>query len=144
MGLLDRFRKKKEKTIVNRRSSETNKASFSVEDLEWLAVLAPSEELKERFRNAKNMLKQKILEHWKVDIDSKEFKDLIKLRTLVSSDPKMSEKISLARKIYNQVYGTVVTLDFNNDELKALIDSTKGMCGPYADGLRRKLSTGLQ
>ena len=118
MGIFDKFRKKKEEKaqISNQSSGVKREVSFDISDLGLLSGLAPSEELSERFSNARKMLKQKILENWKVDVDSQDYEELIKLRSLVSSDPETSERIFQAKETYKHVLGTVAVLDFDKEE----------------------------
>lgn len=141
MGLFGRFGKKKGKTMEHDKPSNGSKeVSFDIEDLRFLGALAKSEELKERFKRAEKMLNQKILDNLGVDVDSKEFKELIKLRTLISSDPETAEKIHQAREAYNKVYGTRVVMEFTREELGILRESIKFSHGTWMDDLRRRLS----
>jgi hypothetical protein len=146
MGIFDKFRKMKEEKkdekaqISNQSSGVKREVSFDISDLGLLSGLAPSEELKERFSNAGKMLKQKILENWKVDVDSQDYEKLIKLRTLVSPDPETSERIFQAKETYKHVLGTVAVLDFDKEELKGLVDCIRGMGGSGVEELKSKLS----
>ena len=141
MGIFDRFRKKKEETKEHEKPSNGSKeVPFDIEDLRFLGALAKSEELKERFKKAEKIHKQKILDTLGIDVDSKEFKELIKLRTLRSSDPETAEKIQQAIETYNKVYGTRVVMKFARQELEILRESIKLSHGPWMDDLRRRLS----
>ena len=141
MGILGRFRKKKEKPEEHGKSFKGKKeVSFDIEDLDFLGAFAESEELKLRFKNAKDMHKQKILDMFGMDVDNEEFEKLLKLRTLRSSDPKMAEDIRRSREVYNKVYGTKVVMELTREELESLRKSIGRLGGSYADDLRRKLA----
>lgn len=105
-----------------------------------LGAFAKSEELKELFEKTKNTHKQKILDMYGIDIDSEEFKKLIKLRTLRSSDPKMMEDIRRSKEVYSKVYGTKVVMEFTREELESLRKSIGSLGGSWMDDLRRRLS----
>ena len=141
MGIFGRFRKKKEKPKEHNKPFKGKKeVSFDIEDLDFLGAFAKSEELKERFEKAKNMQKQKILDIFGIDVDSEEFKKLIKFRTLSSSDPKMVENIRRSREVYSKVYGTKVVVEFTREELESLRKSIEGLHGSWTDDLRRRLA----
>ena len=141
MGIFGRFRKKKEKPIEhNKPFKGKKKVSFDIEDLGMLGAFAKSEELKELLEKAKNTHKQKILDMFGIDVDSEEFKKLIKLRTLSSSDPQMRADIRRSREVYSKVYGTKVVLEFTRGELESLRNSIKGLGGSWMEDLRRRLA----
>lgn|GEM_PF-3425023 len=141
VGIFGRFRKKKEKTKKQDKPSNGSKeVSLDIEDLRFLGALVKPEELKERLKKAEKTHRQKILDVLGIDVDSKEFKDLLKLRTLRSSDPEMAEKIHQAKEAYNKVYGTRVVLKFTREELEILRESIKLSRGSWMDDLRRRLS----
>jgi len=141
LGIFDRLRKKKEKTKEHRKSFQGKKeVAFDIEDLKFLGALVKPEELKERFEEAVEMQKQKIMNVTGIDVDSQEFKDLIKLRTLRSSDPEMAEKIRQSKEAYNKVYGTKVVMEFTSEELAIIRESIKGSRGPWMGDLRRRLA----
>ena len=114
--------------------------SFDIEDLKFISALVKPEELKERFEKAVEMHKQKIMDITGIDVDSQEFKNLIKLRTLRSSDPEMAEKIRQSKEAYSKVYGTKVVMEFTSEELAIIRESIKGSQGPWMDDLRRRLA----
>jgi hypothetical protein len=142
MGIFGKFGKKNEEKaqVSNQSSGVKREVSFDISDLGLLGGLAPSEELKERFNDARKMLKQKILENWRGDVDSQDYKEMIKLRTLVSPDIETSERIFQAKETYKHVLGTVAVLDFDKGELEGLVGCIKGMCGSGVEELQSKLS----
>ncbi len=121
-------------------SSLQKEVSFDIEDLKFLKAFIKPEELKERFEKAIETHKQKIMKITGIDVDSQEFKDLIKLRTLRSSDPEMAEKIRQSKEAYSKVYGTKVVMEFTSEELAIIRESIKGSQGPWMDDLRRRLA----
>jgi hypothetical protein len=135
------FGKRKEETKnVEEKTKGKIELSFNLEELGLLSIFAPPGELTERVENARKMLKQKMLETVGIELGSKEFKDMIRLRTLVSSDPETSRLIRNAKETYSRIYGMSVTMNFTEEQIKNIIDSSKHTCGPSADALRRKLS----
>jgi hypothetical protein len=141
LGIFGRFRKKKGKPKEhNKPFKGKKKVSFDIADLGMLGAFAKSEELKELFEKTKNTHKQKILDMYGIDIDSEEFKKLIKLRTLRSSDPKMMEDIRRSKEVYSKVYGTKVVMEFTREELESLRKSIGSLGGSWMDDLRRRLS----
>ena len=141
MGIFGRFRKKKEKPKEHRKPFKGKKeVSFDIEDLKFLRAFVTPEELKERFEKAVEMHKQKIMNITGIDVDSQEFKNLIKLRTLRSSDPEMPEKIRQSKEAYNKVYGTKVVMEFTSEELAIIRESIKHSHGSWMDDLRRRLA----
>ena len=141
MGIFGRFRTKKEKPKENDKPFKGKKrVSFDIEDLDMLGAFAKSEELKELLEKTKNTHKQKILDMYGIDVDSEEFKKLIKLRTLRSSDPKMAEDIRRSREVYSKVYGTKVVMEFTREELESLRKSIGSLGGSWMNDLRRRLA----
>jgi len=105
-----------------------------------LGAFAKSEQLKKLLEKTKNTHKKKILDMFGIDVDSEEFKKLMKLRTLRSSDPKMAEDIRRSREAYSKVYGTKVVIEFTGEELRILRKSIEGLGGSWMDDLRRRLA----
>jgi len=146
MGLFGKhFGKNKEETKnVEAKAAGQAELSFDLAELELLSIFAPPGELKEKVENARKMLKQKVLETVGIEVGSQQFKDMIRLQTLVSSDPETSRLIRNAKETYSRVYGMKVAMNFSEDQIKNIIDSGKHTCGPSADVLRRKLSAALK
>ena len=141
MGIFGRFRKKKEEPKEdNKLFTGKKEVSFDIEDLNMLGAFAKSEQLKELLEKTKNTHKKKILDMFGVDVDSEDFKKLMKLRTLLSSDPKMVEDIRRSREVYSKVYSTKVVMEFTGEELRILRKSIEGLGGSWMDDLRRRLA----
>lgn len=139
-------KKKEETKAVEEKAERKIEVSFNLGELEdigiFLSSFASPGELR-RVGNARKMLEQKILEIVGIEVGSKEFKEMARLRRLVSSDPETSRLIRNATETYSRVYGMRVTMDFSTAELKSMIDASKGEVhggGVDVDGLRRKLS----
>ena len=109
---------------------EKMKVSLTISNLNMISAFAPTTELKERLKNAHQMLKQKAQEHFGVDYDGSEFEEMIKMRTWVSRDPEMAERIRQANHITSQVLGMTVTMEFTKEEIEALITSIDGKYFP--------------
>jgi len=121
--------------------SKTAKANLNIFDLEFLSAFASSPELKERMKKAELMLKQKAKENWDVEVGSDNWKEIIKMRTWVSRDPKIAEQIRQANDISRLVSGMVVEMDLTKDELEGLMNRIEGMGG--VDDMQRKLKDAL-
>lgn len=98
--------------------------------LYWLSAYASTAEMKERMKKAQIMLKQKAHENWGVDVDGAEWKEMIKMRTWVSRDPKMAEQIRRANNVTRQVMGMTVEMELNKEEIEGLIISIDGKYFP--------------
>lgn len=116
---------------------KTAKAKLNMFDLEFLSAFASSTELKERMKKAELMLKQKAKENWDVEVGSDNWKEMIKMRTWVSRDPKIAEQIRQANDISRLVSGMVVEMDLTKDELEGLMNRIEDMGG--VDDMQRKL-----
>ncbi len=152
MGIFDRlFGKKEERARVNKKANkektqkveEKNKSKIEVSldlgELEFLRLFSLHEQLKERIRQAQKMLEQKVLKNVGIEVGSEEFKNMIRLQTLVSPDAGTARLIQDAKDTYNRVYGIKVVMGFKKDEIKSIADY-EGVHGPSADALRRKFS----
>ena len=143
MGIFDKLRKKDKTQKVEEKNKAKIEVSLDIGELETLDVFWLPEELKERFGKVKKMLEQKVLENVGIEVGSKEFGDMIRLQTLVSSDPETATLIQNAKETYNRVYGIKVVLGFNKNEIKSIADC-KASCGTSVDALRRKFSVALE
>ena len=121
--------------------SKTAKANLNIFNLEFLSAFASSTELKDKMEKAELMLKQKAKENWGVEIGSDNWKEMIKMRTWVSRDPKMAEQIRQANDISRLVSGMVVEMDLTKDEIEGLLNRIEGMGG--VDDMQRKLKDAL-
>ncbi len=125
---------------VEEKNKSKIEVSLDLGELETLSLFfSLHEQLQKQFRQASKMLEQKVLEYVGIEVGSKEFKDMIRLQTLVSSDPETAKLIQNAKETYNRVYGIKVAMDFNKDEIKSIADYG-GLFGPSVDALRRKFS----
>ncbi len=121
--------------------SKTAKANLNIFNLEFLSAFASSTELKDRMKKAELMLKQKAKENWGVEVGSDNWKEMIKMRTWVSRDPKMAEQIRQGNDISRLVSGMVVVIDLTKDEIEGLMNRIEGMGG--VDDMQRKLKDAL-
>jgi TFIIF-interacting CTD phosphatase-like protein len=141
MGL---FRRRKEKGSGSGPSEgEKKELSLNLSDLDFLSILNLTEESKKRVNDAREMLKKKALEICGTAPGSDEFKDIVRMQTLVSSDPKTAELISQAKRTYRCVYGLKVSMGFSKKEIGEMIESSKSVYGSWADGMRSKLSNAI-
>ncbi len=136
------FRRRKEKASdVNSHEDDRVELSLNLSDLDFIGMTGLPSEVKDRIKNAKDMLKSKALQICGVAPGSDEFKDIVRLQTLVSSDPETAEIIHQAKQKYSCVYGLKVNMSFTRKEIKEMIESSKPICGPWADEMRGKLSS---
>ena len=108
--------------------AETVKVELGLGNLDMLSAFAPTDEMKARLSKSLTMLKEKARENWGIEIDSNEYKDMIRMRTWVSSDPVMAEKIGQANQITSQVINMQVVEEFTREEIETII---KGIEGKY-------------
>ena len=138
------FRRRKE-NVSGSGSSEGEKKelSLNLSDLGFLSVLKLSEESKKRVNDAMEMLNKKALEVCGTAPGTDEFKDIVRMQTLVSSDQKTAELISQAKRTYSCVYGLNVNMSFNRKEIEEMVESSKSIYGSWGDDTRRKLSKAI-
>ena len=134
------FRRRKEKES-DASSKETDKVelSLNLSDLDFISMVNLPQEINDRIKSAKDMLKSKALQICGVAPGSDEFKDIVRLQTLVSSDPETAELIRQAKQKYNCVYGLKVNMGFTKKQIQEMVESSKSICGPWADEMRQKL-----
>ena len=138
------FGRKKEKIPENvSKVGNKKELSLNLSDLSLIGLVNLSQDMKERIKGVKDMLKSKALEVCGVAPDSDEFKDIARMQTLVSSDPVTAELIRQAKQKYSCVYGLRVNMSFTRNEIEEIIESSKSVCGPWADEARRKLSSAI-
>ncbi len=138
MGL---FGRRKEKASASGLSEgEKKELSLNLSDLDFLSILKLSEESKKRVNDAREMLKKKALEICGTAPGTDEFKDIVRMQTLISSDPKTAELIRQAKMTYRCVYGLKVNMNFSKKEIEEFIESSKSVYGSWADDMRKKLS----
>ncbi len=135
------FKRKKEKVPGGTsQDGDKRELSLNLSDLDLISLASLPPEIRDRIKDAENMLKDKALKVCGVAPGSDEFKDIVRLKTLVSSDPKTAELISQAKQKYSCVYGLKVNMSFTRKEIEEIIESSKSACGPWADEVRNKLS----
>jgi len=141
MGL---FGKDSEKTDSGT-SGDSGKIELhlNLSDLEFISIVKLPEEIKKRISDARVMLKEKAMEVCGVAPGSDKFKEIVRMQTLVSTDPKTAELIYQAKQSYRCVYGLKVNMSFTKKEIEEIIESSKPVCGPWADDMRRKLSDAI-
>jgi uncharacterized linocin/CFP29 family protein len=138
------FGRKKEKTPGSTsEGSDKRELSLNLSDLNFIGIVNLPQEIKDRVKNAENMLKSNALKVCGVAPGSDEFKEIVKLQTLVSSDPETAELISQAKRKYSCVYGLKVNMSFTRREIEEIIESSKSVCGSWANEVRRKLSDAI-
>lgn len=138
------FGRKKEKTPGGTsQEGDKREISLNLSDLDFIGIVNLPQEIKDRIKDAENMLKGKALKVCGVTPGSDEFKQVVRLQTLVSSDPETAELISQAKQKYSCVYGLKVNMNFTRKEIEEIIESSKSICGPWADEVRRKLSSAI-
>jgi hypothetical protein len=82
-----RSRSRKEPESISS-GDERKELSLNLSDLQFISILKLSEEVKKRVSDAREMLKKKALEICGTAPGTDEFKDIVRMQTLVSSDPK--------------------------------------------------------
>lgn len=138
------FGRKKEKILGNvSKVGDKKEQSLNLSDLSLRGLVNLPQEMEEKIKSAKDMLKSKALEICGVAPDSDEFKDIARMQTLVSSDPATAELIRQAKQKYSCVYGLKVNMSFTRKEIEVIVESSKSICGPWADEVRRKLSSAI-
>jgi hypothetical protein len=139
------FGRRREKRVPGARPERDDriKLFFNLSDLEFLGLVKLSSEMSDRIKSIRNMLNDKALQICGVAPGSDEFKDIARLQTLVSSDPATAELIRQAKQKYSCVYGLKVNMSFTRKEIEAVVELSKSICGPWADEVRRKLSSAI-
>jgi len=138
------FGRKKEKASgVTSQGGDSRELSLNLSDLDFISIVNLPQEMKDRIKSAEDMLKSKALQICGVAPGSDEFKDVVRLQTLVSSDPGTAELIRQAKQKYSCVYRLKVNMSFTRKEIEEIIESSKSVCGPWADEVRRKLSSAI-
>jgi len=138
-----RSRSRKEPESISS-GDERKELSFNLSDLDLLSMVKMPEELKKRVRDARDMLDKKALEICGVSPENDKFKEIARMQTLVSSDPKTAYLISQAKQTYGCVYGLNVSMSFSKKEIEEFTESSKSIHGPWADGVRSKLSNAIK
>jgi hypothetical protein len=110
LGFFSRRSREEPKKVPS--PDEKKELSLNLSDLEFISILKISEEGKKRVSDAREMLKKKALEVCGTAPGTDEFKDIVRMQTLVSSDPKTAELISQAKRTYSCVYGLNVIMNF--------------------------------
>lgn len=110
--------------------SETVKVELNMSNLNMLSAFSPTEELKARMKKNYDMLKEKAKENWCVDVNSAEYKEMIKMRTWVSSDPAMADKIYQTNQITSQVINMKVVEELTKEEIESIIKRIDGAYYP--------------
>jgi hypothetical protein len=139
MGIFNKLIKKEKIESVDKNVKDKVEVSFDLSELQFLSLLKIPESMKERVQNTRSILKQKVKEVVGIEVGSKEWEYIVRLQTLVSSDPETSKQIQDAKRIFNKVYGLKIDLSFSKDELKTIIDAG-GVYSPSVDSLKSKLS----
>jgi hypothetical protein len=139
MSIFNKLIKKEKIESVDKNLKDNIKVSFDLSELQFLYLLKIPESIKERVQKTRNILKQKAKELVGIEVGSKEWGDIVRLQTLISSDPETSKQIQDAKEIFNRVYGMKIDLSFSREELKTIIDAG-GVYGPSVDSLKSKLS----
>jgi hypothetical protein len=138
------FRRKSEEEPKKVPSPDEKKElSLNLSDLEFISILKISEEVKKRINDAREMLKKKALEVCGTAPGTDEFKDIVRMQTLVSSDPKTAELISQAKRTYRCVYGLNVVMNFTVKDIEDMIESSKSIYGSWGDGTRHKMKKAI-
>ena len=137
-----RSRSRKEPESISS-GDERKELSLNLSDLQFISILKLSEEVKKRVSDAREMLKKKALEICGTAPGTDEFKDIVRMQTLVSSDPKTAELISQAKRTYRCVYGLNVIMSFTRKEIEEMIESSKSIYGSWGDDTRNKLSKAI-
>jgi hypothetical protein len=141
MGFFKRRSEKEQKEVLS--SDEKKELSLNLSDLQFISILKISEEVKKRVSDAREMLKKKALEICGTAPGTDEFKDIVRMQTLVSSDPKTADLISQAKQTYRCVYGLNVIMSFTRKEIEEMIESSKSIYGSWGDDTRNKLSKAI-
>jgi len=141
MGIFGR--KKEKASNVTSQGGDSRELSLNLSDLDFIGIVNLPQKMKDRIKSAEDMLKSKAFQICGVDPGSDEFKEVVRLQTLVSSDPETAELKRQAKQKYNCVYGLKVNMSFTRKEIEEIIGSSKSVCGPQADETRRKLSSAI-
>lgn len=141
MGFFRRKSGKGQKEVSS--PDEKKELSLNLSELQFISILKLSEEVEKRVSDAREMLKKKALEVCGTAPGTDEFKDIVRMQTLVSSDPKTAELISQAKRTYRCVYGLNVIMRFTRKEIEEMIESSKSIHGSWGDDTRNKLSKAI-
>jgi hypothetical protein len=139
MSIFNKFMRKEKIKAVKDNSKKNIEVSFDLSELEFLSLLNIPELIKERVQKTRGILKQKVIEVVGIEVGSNEWKDIVRLQTLVSSEPETVKQIQDAKRIFNRVYGMKIDLSFSKEELKTIIDAG-GVHSPAVDSLKSRLS----
>lgn len=110
--------------------SETVKVELTMSNLNMLSGFSHEEEMKEHLKKNLVMLKGKAKENFGVDVDSAEYKEMIRMRTWVSSDPVVADKIYKTNQITSQIIDMRVVEEFTRKEIESLIKDIDGKYFP--------------
>ena len=103
MGIFNRLIKKEKIESIDKNVKDKVEVSFDLSELQFLYLLKIPESMKERVQKTRGILKQKAKELLGIEVGSKEWEDIVRLQTLVSSDPETSKQIQEAKMIFNKV-----------------------------------------